>query len=343
MPVSISHRRVVAPCPGTCPRYSSRVSENKANENSPADPDVPASNSATSVMPVVDSAAEAEEVNAATRREAKPSVTAAGKDSLIVPGPAEGSAKSAGPAEGSAKDLAKARAALDQAERTKPVLPRVVQVLMAIFFPIVTLVLAIRLVTSSVFLWVEYHRPGFPADSFGFSTDDRMTYGSYTIDYLLNFTGPRYLGDLVNAQGNKLFLAREVAHMADVKTVITMAFLVGGILALLMLIGMIYLRRRSVGGIRRSLFAGSIATLVVVIGLGVFAALGWERFFTDFHEIFFANGTWTFYTDDTLIRLFPSDFWSDAGIFIGAFVLVVSSLVMAFTWPSKSRRKVGRH
>lgn len=237
-----------------------------------------------------------------------------------------------------AQDVAKRQAAMQKAANTKPVLTRVFQVLIAVFYPIVLLVLSIRLVTSSVFLWIEYHRPGFPADSFGFSTDDRITYGSYTIDYLLNFAGPRYLGDLVNDQGNQLFLSREVGHMADVKTVIVMAFLLGLALAVVMIIGLVYLGRRSFDGIRRALFAGSIATLALIIALGVFAATGWERFFTEFHKIFFADGTWTFYTDDTLIRLFPSQFWLDAGIFIGAFVLIVSSLTMALSWPTKDRR-----
>lgn len=238
----------------------------------------------------------------------------------------------------SVEELAKRKAARDKAANTKPVLPRVFQVLIAVFYPIVLLVLAIRLVTTSTFLWIEYHRPGFPSDSFGFTTDDRITYGSYTVDYLLNFASPRYLGDLVNSVGNPLFLSREVAHMADVKTVIVMAFLTALVLAIIMVIGMVYLSRRSFGGNRRALFAGSIVTLALIIGLGIFAVTGWEAFFTEFHKIFFANGTWTFYTDDTLIRLFPSQFWMDSGIFIGAFVFVVSSLTLAFTWPTKDRR-----
>lgn len=237
-----------------------------------------------------------------------------------------------------AEELARRKAAMEKAAGTKPVLTRVAQVLLAIFYPVVLLVLAIRLVTSSVYLWIEYHRPGFPADSFGFSTDDRITYGSYTVDYLLNFASPRYLGELVDSTGDPLFLASEVQHMADVKSVIAMAFLVGLALAVVMVIGMVYLRRRSVGGIRRALFAGSVATLALIVALGVLAVTGWERFFTEFHKVFFADGTWTFYTDDTLIRLFPAQFWMDAGIFIGAFVLVVSSLTMAFTWPTKGRR-----
>ncbi|PXA69637.1 TIGR01906 family membrane protein [Arthrobacter psychrochitiniphilus] len=238
----------------------------------------------------------------------------------------------------SAEEQAKRKAARDKAVNTKPVLTRVFQVIIAVFYPIVLLVLAIRLVTTSTFLWIEYHRPGFPIDSFGFSTEDRLTYGSYTVDYLLNFAPPRYLGDLVNSIGNPLFLTREVGHMADVKTVIVMAFLSALLLAVIMAIGVIYLSRRSFGGNRRAFFAGSIATLVLIIALGVFAATGWEGFFTDFHKIFFAQGTWTFYTDDTLIRLFPSQFWLDSGIFIGAFVLVVSSLTLAFTWPTRERR-----
>ncbi|MDO5753370.1 TIGR01906 family membrane protein [Arthrobacter sp.] len=239
----------------------------------------------------------------------------------------------------SAEEVARRQASMDKAANTKPVLTRVFQVLIAVFYPIVLLVLSIRLVTSSVFLWIEYHRPGFPADMFGFTTDDRVTYGSYTVDYLLNFASPRYLGDLVNTLGKPLFLDREVGHMADVKSVIVVAFLTGLVLAIVMVIGMVYLRRRSQGGIRRGLFAGSIATLALIIVLGVFAVTGWEAFFTEFHRIFFAAGTWTFYTDDTLIRLFPSQFWMDAGIFIGAFVLVVASLTLAFTWPTKDRRQ----
>lgn len=239
----------------------------------------------------------------------------------------------------SAEELARRKAAMEKAASTKPVLTRVTQVLLAVFYPIVLLVLAIRLVTSSVYLWVEYHRPGFPADSFGFSTEDRITYGSYTIDYLLNFAPPRYLGELVDTSGDPLFLASEVQHMADVKSVIVLAFLAGLVLAVIMVIGMVYLRRRSLGGVRRALFAGSIATLALIVALGVLALTGWERFFTEFHKVFFADGTWTFYTDDTLIRLFPSQFWMDAGIFIGAFVLIISSLTLAFTWPTKHRRQ----
>lgn len=226
----------------------------------------------------------------------------------------------------------------EQAAKSKPVLPRVMQVALAVFYPVILLVLAVRAVTSPLFLWVEYNRPGFPGDGYGFSTDDRMTYGSYTVDYLGNWAGPRYLGELVNRSGDQLFKDGEVSHMADVKLVILSAFGAGILLALLSIIAIIYLRRRSTGGVRRGFFAGSIITLAIIIGLGVLAFLGWEQFFTEFHRIFFANGSWTFALEDTLIRLFPGQFWIDAGIVIAALVLLTAIITLILTWPTRKRR-----
>ncbi|WP_331460940.1 TIGR01906 family membrane protein [Arthrobacter sp. zg-Y179] len=227
----------------------------------------------------------------------------------------------------------------EKAAAGKPVLARVLQVMIAVFFPIMVLAAAIRAVATPLFLWVEYHRPGFPADSYGFSTDDRMTYGSYAVDYLLNFSGSRYLGDLVGDGGEPLYLDSEVSHMADVKTVLTVAFIAAMVMAVLSLFAALYLHRRSPGGIRRSLFSGAVLTLVLVAALVVLAVLGWEQFFTQLHTIFFANGNWTFRLDDTLIRLFPAQFWMDAGITIAALVLLTCIVVLVCCWPTRARRE----
>ncbi|MDQ0770023.1 integral membrane protein (TIGR01906 family) [Pseudarthrobacter defluvii] len=240
------------------------------------------------------------------------------------------------------EEVERRNAQRESAANAKPVAPRVMQVLLAVIYPFILLILAVRAVTSPLFLWVEYNRPGFPGDGYGFSTDDRMTYGSYAVDYLSNWAGPRYLGDLVHRGGEKLFKDGEVSHMADVKVVILSTFGAGALLLLLALIAILYLRKRSTGGIRRGLFAGSVITLVLILGLGTLAALGWQQFFTEFHRIFFADGSWTFSLDDTLIRLFPSQFWMDAGIAIAAMVLLASIVTLVLTWPTRRRRGVVR-
>ena len=145
------------------------------------------------------------------------------------------------------EEVERRNAQREQAAKAKPVLPRVMQVLLAGLYPIILLVLAVRAVTSPLFLWVEYNRPGFPGDGYGFSTDDRMTYGSYAVDYLSNWVGPCYLGDLVDQSGDHLFKDGEVSHMADVKGVILSTFGAGTLLILLALIAVIYLARRHNG------------------------------------------------------------------------------------------------
>ncbi|MBP3043940.1 TIGR01906 family membrane protein [Arthrobacter jiangjiafuii] len=230
----------------------------------------------------------------------------------------------------------------ERAGKAKPILARVLQVMVAVFFPVMLLAAAIRAVATPLFLWAEYHRPGFPADSYGFSTDDRMTYGSYAVDYLLNFSGARYLGDLVTTGGERLYLESEVSHMADVKTVLTIAFVSALAMALLSLLACFYLAKRSPGGIRRAFFSGAVLTLVLIGALIVTAVLGWESFFTQVHTIFFAQGNWTFRMDDTLIRLFPAQFWMDAGIVIASLVLLTCTVVLVATWPTKARRERSR-
>lgn len=222
----------------------------------------------------------------------------------------------------------------EAAAKAKPVAPRVLQVLMAIFLPFLLLIAAVRLVATPAFLWLEYFRPGFPGDGYGFSVDDRLTYGSYAVDYLGNFAGRRYLGDLVQPSGSALFTDAEVSHMADVKNVVLLTYAAGLLLLVFFVVSYLVLRKRR-GAFGRGLFAGSIVTFVLVVGLAVLAVLGWDRFFTDFHRIFFSQGNWTFQLSDTLIRLFPGQFWIDSAIVIGVLTLLVSSLIIIFAWPTK--------
>ncbi|MET1036142.1 MAG: TIGR01906 family membrane protein [Arthrobacter sp.] len=233
-------------------------------------------------------------------------------------------------------------AAREAALTAKPVLARVLQAALAVAYPFLLIIGAIKLVASPWFLWLEYHRPGFPADGFGFTAAERLTYGSYGVDYLNNAAGADYLGGLVDGSGNPLLLNTEVAHMADVKAVVAATFLAGLILLLGALAACAYLARRYAGGVRRALFSGTVAALVLIAGLGVLAALNWQAFFSGFHQVFFAEGTWTFRIDDTLIRLYPPQFWIDAGLAVAVLVLAAALVTLAATWPTARRRERSR-
>src|SRR5699024_8074778 len=207
------------------------------------------------------------------------------------------------PLEDSFVDAASARAkARDRAVVGSPVAARIMQVVLAILAPIIILIGIVRLIASPVFLWFEYHRPGFPVDQYGMDTEQRMTYGSYGLDYLFNFAPPSYLGELTFANGNPVFAQAEVGHMADVKQVMLTTMVAGLVGAVICLVLIIMLYRMRKGAIARSLFAGAVWFTVAMIVLAVVAAFGWQAFFAGFHQLFFADGTWTFSMTDTLDR-----------------------------------------
>ncbi|GAA4285083.1 hypothetical protein GCM10022261_26140 [Brevibacterium daeguense] len=209
--------------------------------------------------------------------------------------------------------------------------------------PFVLAALAVRAVASGFFLKFEYfYRPGFPADNYGFTPEDRLHYGSYVVDYLNNLDSSRYLSDVVLPNGVPVFGPEEISHMADVKSLVTLLYLVAIIAAIVGIVFALYLSRRTGPGIRHGIRFGAILTLLAAIAAGVLAFTGWDQFFTGFHALFFEEGTWQFYLDDALIRLFPAEFWMDAGIAVGVIVLLGSLLPLILTFVGARRRRAAR-
>lgn len=296
--------------------------------------------------PYLDTADSAAAEEAGTRTAGSTAVPAAGGAAGAAGAVAAAGSRSSKPPQTSElfirppeEEVSRRVAEREEALRAKPVAGRILQALLAVCYPVILVAGAIRLLTTPLFLWFEYNRPGFPVDTFGFSVEDRMVYGSHTLDYVMNWAGPRYLSELVNAEGDNLFLPAEVEHMRDVKWVLALSFVAATVLLIVSVIAALYLARRYKGGIRRGLFAGSVATVVLIGALAAVALLAWDVFFTALHNVFFAEGTWTFRFSDTLIRLFPPQFWVDSGIAVGLLVLMTAITTMVFTWPTKERRR----
>ena len=236
----------------------------------------------------------------------------------------------------------KRRVARERALNSKPPMASTVQVLLAIIFPVLTLIAAIRLVATPAFLAMAYARPGFPSDRFGFTDPERLTYGSYGVDYLNNFAGPEYLSGLKLPTGSSMFSGQEVQHMLDVKNLIGLGYVIGAVLAVLAIVFIVYLANRYAGGVRRALFAGAIVTVVLFAAVAVLAITGWSTFFTGFHNLFFSEGTWTFSVSDTLIRLYPEQFWMDSAVAIGVLMVLTVLVVLIACWPTARRREGAR-
>lgn len=204
----------------------------------------------------------------------------------------------------------------------------ILRLYITISFPFLVVMIFVRLVMTPLFPQIEYNRPGFPADYYGFTVQDRLNYAPYAIQYLLNGEDISYLGDLRFPDGKEMYNTRELHHMRDVKVVTQYAYasaLIGGILALL---AIYTLWRSNRPALQSALLNGSRLTIGLIFAIVLIAITSWDTFFTTFHQLFFAGGTWQFEYSDTLIRLFPEQFWFDASLVIGGGTLLVALITM---------------
>lgn len=236
-------------------------------------------------------------------------------------------------------EAAERAAAREDAVEDTPRFLKLRATLIALTVPLTVVMIAIRAVASAPFLWLEYHRPGFPEDSYGYYLVERMRLGSYGVDYINNFAPREYLARLTTGADNTLaFTEAEVNHMHDVKWVLLIATVAVAALFLVTLFSSISLRERAPGTIRRSLFVGTWITLGLIVVLGVVGVFGWEWLFTTFHQVFFPQGNWEFSVRSSLIRLYPPQFWIDAAIAVAVLVAAQITLLLVTTWPTKYRK-----
>jgi len=104
---------------------------------------------------------------------------------------------------------------------------RILSWVVMLLIPLALIFLGARLVLTHAFLDIEYRMPGFPADVYGFTQQERLQWSKISWDYMLNDADISFLGDLTFPDGNPLFNDRELSHMLDVKNVVRPAFWIG--------------------------------------------------------------------------------------------------------------------
>ena len=209
---------------------------------------------------------------------------------------------------------------------------RVASITLALLVPVLLLLLAIRLVMTPLYLQIEYQRPGFPADSYGMTTAQRLEYAPLTLDYLIANRETRFLSDLTFPRGGTLFNAREIGHLRDVQRVTQWAFLLACAAGVIALGCGLYLSRRDRPALVRALRTGALLAIGLVAAVAITAVVAWDAFFNTFHALFFSGGSWVFAYSDSLIRLFPEQFWFDAAITAGALTVAGALVLLLAAW-----------
>jgi len=208
--------------------------------------------------------------------------------------------------------------------------------LVTLLTPIFLLGLGLRILLTPLFYNIEYRMPYFPPDLYGFSQEDRLHWAPYAVDYLINNADISYLGDLTFEDGSPLYNQRELSHMHDVKIVTKGALRVWYVaVALLIGLGAWAWFGKWWQAYRQGLRRGGWLMIGLVVVIGLFGAIACWQLFALFHALFFEGDTWLFEFSDTLIRLFPMQFWQDAFLWAGV-IAVGGALALAFGLKPKS-------
>ena len=181
----------------------------------------------------------------------------------------------------------------------------------------------LRLMSTPTFAYLEYHRPGFVADPYGFNPDDRQFWCLRVLNCVVGDADP---DSLSQAQlppeklapgrepglGHRAFCTRETRHLADVKNLLGRALQVWRVSLILFLGGLLGLRIR--GGSRtvwKALRWASSFSLATLTGGLLLSALAGDLVLNQLHQHCFAGQSYLFYTSDTLLRIYPHQYWRD--------------------------------
>jgi integral membrane protein (TIGR01906 family) len=220
----------------------------------------------------------------------------------------------------------------------------VLVVAIAVVVPALLVVTGFRVLATDAYVRWELDREGFPSDRYGLSDREReelallglrsIEPGSDGIVLLERATLP---------DGSPAFDERELSHMRDVRTLFGAALLgqlVAVVAIAILALALAWSSLRTV--VPRGLLAGALATLAIAVLAVPFILLGFDRFFTRFHEVFFEGDSWRFSDTDTLIRLYPERFWQDVSKLVAA-ITVVQALVLAplaWWWLRAAKRRL---
>ena len=149
--------------------------------------------------------------------------------------------------------------------------------------------------------------------------------------------------DLAKADERYTLDGDALSHLDDCFRVVNIARAVIALLAIIGIVLAVVLMTKKAEGRRslgRALHCAAIVLGLAVIAAAVYAFVDFDGFFTAFHKLFFADGTWTFSYNSLLITMYPEQFWVGMGAiwFVGS--LIAGIIVFALGSAVKPRKEV---
>jgi integral membrane protein (TIGR01906 family) len=209
-----------------------------------------------------------------------------------------------------------------------------VAALVALAVPGMLVVNGFRVLATDTFVAWELGRDGFPPDLYGLDLDQRTALAKLGLESIQpGSEGVPLLERATLPNGTPAFQERELTHMRDVRRLFGAALRLQLIAALVIVVLAVALARtRLRTAVPAGLLAGSLATLAIAVLAVPVIVLGFDDFFTRFHEVFFSGDSWRFSTADTLIRIYPERFWVEVSRLTAGIAVAQALLLGAVSW-----------
>lgn len=211
-------------------------------------------------------------------------------------------------------------------------LTKTLQLLIILLVPMLIVFTVTRFLTADRFLAFEYGRTGFPPDPYGFTERQRFVLASTNVHYVLAHLPDDELAKQTQ-DGVPVYTLREVTHMADVRAVFVFVMRMWqGSMILFILTALTLWQKDRKKELVSAIRSGGILTIGLIGTIALLALFAWQTWFENFHLLFFKPGSWLFSYSDTLIRLFPLQFWMDATFIISTISFIGGLLLAIIGW-----------
>ena len=152
-------------------------------------------------------------------------------------------------------------------------------------------------------------------------------------DYLVNERSGALSITVLDETGDAvpLFNVEETAHMADVRDLVGVLFMVQALaIGALISLAVIMLVMWPPRALAAASLSGSVLTATILALASLISVMGFDAAWSQFHVIAFANDFWKLDPDtDHLIQMFPEAFWFDITMLIGAATMLEAVIVSA--------------
>lgn len=203
----------------------------------------------------------------------------------------------------------------------------------------------------------EYAKPDFPPDGGTplLTAETRLGLALVTVSFLESWRPAEEALTILAEQqlpltGEPLYSQRELSHLRDVKQITDAIRILALATAVPVSSGLLFLLRRP--NTRRlgylALGQGGLLTVMLLSGLAGLILFGWGFFFYQFHGLLFPSGSWAFAATDSLMRLYPEQFFFDVAVMISGgtwllgfgFMLIGYFLAWRYAQIEKQKRLV---